>query len=56
MFALTNNSVENYRLMLEGTGKKSLVKDSLYVHAYRNKLTNVSDQLGWKLRKKGMFQ
>ena len=52
MFALTNNSVENYRLMLEGTGKKSLVKDSLYVHAYRNKLTNVSDQLGWKLRKK----
>ncbi len=51
MFAMTKNSVENYRNLLHGTGKEYLVKNSFYVHLYRKNDPLLLNQLSWKLRK-----
>ena len=50
MLNLSKDSVENYRQLLEGTGCHNLVKDSYYVHAYRNESSASLQQLSWRLR------
>ncbi|MEC7395909.1 MAG: FAD-dependent oxidoreductase, partial [Pseudomonadota bacterium] len=36
MMALTRPTIEIYRHHLQGTGREDLVRDSVYVHVYRN--------------------
>ena len=52
MLAISNNSVENYRELLKGTGCDGLIKDAYYVHVYRNKSSASLSQLSWQLREK----
>ena len=52
MLAISNNSVENYRKLLEGTGCDNLIKDAYYVHVYRKESSASLNQLSWKLREK----
>ena len=51
MHALTRPNVDLYRHHLKGTGHEDLVRDSYYVHVYRNPDAIDLDQLGWRLRK-----
>ncbi len=50
MNALNRPNVDLYRYHLNGTGHEDLVRDSLYVHAFKNpKSANLND-LGWRMR------
>jgi len=50
MFALSKGSVDAYKLRLVGTGKAHLVRDSIYVHVYRDPAAASLDHLGWQMR------
>ena len=50
MFALSKGSVDAYKRRLAGTGKAHLVRDSIYVHVYRDPAAASLDQLGWQMR------
>ena len=50
MFALSKGSVDAYKQRLTGTGKVHLVRDSLYVHVYRDPAAASLDHLGWQMR------
>ena len=51
MFALSKGSVDAYKARLEGTGKEHLVRDAIYIHAYRNPKSASLDHLGWQMRR-----
>ncbi|KAG1700529.1 D-amino acid dehydrogenase [Nymphon striatum] len=51
MDTLNHSNVELYRKHLAGTGHEVLVKDSWYVHAFRNPAQARLDDLGYKIRK-----
>jgi len=51
LFRLSRGSVDAYRRRLAGTGKETLVRDSLYVHIYRNPDAASLDHLGWQMRR-----
>ncbi len=50
MMALNRPNVDLYRHHLNGTGKEDLVRDSWYVHVFRDPASVDLDQLGWRLR------
>lgn len=50
MSALNRPNVDLYRQHLSGTGKESLLSDSLYVHVYKNPDDIDLRQLGWRMR------
>ena len=50
MMALTRPTVTLYRHHLEGTGSEDLVRDSVYVHAYRNGHDADLSKLAWRMR------
>ena len=50
MFALSKGSVDAYKRRLAGTGKAHLVRDSIYVHVYRDPEAASLDHLGWQMR------
>ena len=50
MFALSKGSVDAYKRRLAGTGKAHLVRDSIYVHVYRDPAAASLDHLGWQMR------
>jgi len=50
MFALSKGSVDAYKCRLAGTGKAHLVRDSIYVHVYRDLAAASLDHLGWQMR------
>lgn len=50
MLALTRPTVTLYRHHLEGTGSEALVRDSVYVHAYRNANDANLSNLAWRMR------
>lgn len=51
MFALNNPSVELYRGMLRGSGHENLIRDSVYVHVYRNPRDADPESPGYRLRR-----
>ena len=51
MMALTRPTVDLYRKHLAGTGGEALVKDSVYVHVFRNAADADLSKLGWRLRR-----
>lgn len=50
MMALTRPTVTLYRHHLEGTGSEDLVRDSVYVHVFRNAADADLSKLAWRLR------
>ena len=46
MFALSKGSVDAYKQRLTGTGKVHLVRDSLYVHVYRDPAASLDHLAG----------
>ena len=50
MSALNRPNVDLYRHHLKGTGQEDLVRDSLYVHVYRDPAAIDLNQLAWRLR------
>ncbi len=50
MIALTRPTVTLYRHHLEGTGAEELVRDSIYVHVFRNGADADLSNLAWRLR------
>jgi len=50
MMALNRPNVDLYRYHLKGTGKENLVRDSYYVHVYRDPKSIDLGQLAWRLR------
>jgi len=50
MLALNRPNVDLYRHHLKGTGKDDLLRDSVYVHVYRDPASIDLNQLGWRLR------
>ncbi len=50
MNALNRPNVDLYRRHLNGTGHEDLLKDSLYVHVFRNPAGADLNQLGWRMR------
>jgi len=50
MMALTRPTVTLYRHHLEGTGSENLVRDSVYVHAFRNGQDADLSKLAWRMR------
>ena len=50
LFRLSRGSVAAYKKRLTGTGQEQLVRDSMYVHVYRNPKAASLDHLGWQLR------
>lgn len=50
MMALNRPNVDLYRHHLTGTGKEDLVRDSYYVHVYRDPDSVDLNQLGWRMR------
>ena len=50
MLALTRPTVTLYRHHLEGTGSENLVRDSVYVHVYRNGDDADLSNLAWRMR------
>ncbi|XDZ66553.1 NAD(P)/FAD-dependent oxidoreductase [Alphaproteobacteria bacterium LSUCC0684] len=50
MQALSRNAPFNYRALLEGTNAVNLVRDSLYIFAYRNKEQADLGLLPWRMR------
>ncbi len=50
MNVLNRPNVDLYRNHLRGTGHEHLIRDSLYVHVFRNASGANLDQLGWRLR------
>jgi len=50
LMALNRPNVDLYRHHLSGTGKEDLVRDSYYVHAYRDPSSVDLNQLGWRMR------
>jgi D-amino-acid dehydrogenase len=50
MMALNRPNVDLYRHHLKGTGKEDLLRDSYYVHVYRNPESVDLNQLGWRMR------
>jgi D-amino-acid dehydrogenase len=51
MLAVNRSSVELYRLLLQGTGEDTLVRDCLYLHLYRDPNGADVDALPWRLRR-----
>lgn len=51
MFALNNPCVDLYRRLLKGTGHESLVRDSVYVHLYRDPRDANANAPGYRLRR-----
>ena len=50
LFQLSKGSVNAYKKRLAGTGKENLIRDSMYVHVYRNPKAASLDHLVWRLR------
>ena len=50
MMALTRPTVTLYRHHLKGTGSESLVRDSVYVHVFRNGDDADLSKLAWRMR------
>ncbi len=50
MNALNRPNVEIYRQHLKGTGHEELLRDSLYVHAFRNAADADLGKLSWRIR------
>lgn len=50
MMALTRPTVTLYRHHLQGTGSEELVRDSVYVHVFRNAADADLSKLGWRMR------
>ena len=50
MMALTRPTVTLYRHHLKGTGSEELVRDSVYVHVFRNAADADLSKLGWRMR------
>ena len=50
MMALNRPNLDLYRHHLRGTGQEDLVRDSIYVHVYRNPDEVDLNQLGWRMR------
>lgn len=50
MMALTRPTVTLYRHHLEGTGSEDLVRDSVYVHVFRNGDDADLSKLAWRMR------
>ncbi|MFZ8991092.1 MAG: NAD(P)/FAD-dependent oxidoreductase, partial [Candidatus Puniceispirillaceae bacterium] len=50
LFRLSRGSVAAYKKRLAGTGQEQLVRDSMYVHVYRNSNAASLEHLGWQLR------
>ena len=50
MMGLTRPTVTLYRHHLEGTGSESLVRDSVYVHVFRNAEDADLSKLAWRMR------
>jgi D-amino-acid dehydrogenase len=50
MSALNRPNLDLYRHHLKGTGKEDLVRDSFYVHVYRNPEAIDLNQLAWRMR------
>ncbi len=51
MLAVNQPSIEMYRQLLAGTGEEDLIKDSLYLHVYRDPQGADPDALPWRMRK-----
>lgn len=51
MFVLNNPCVEHYRELLRGTGHEDLIRDSAYVHLYRDPKNADADAPGYRLRR-----
>lgn len=51
MMALTRPTVDLYRHHLNGTGREDLVKDSVYVHVYKNAEDADLSSLAWRMRR-----
>lgn len=50
MLALTRPTVTLYRHHLQGTGAEELVRDSVYVHVFRNAADADLSRLAWRMR------
>jgi D-amino-acid dehydrogenase len=50
MMALTRPTVTLYRHHLQGTGSEELVRDSVYVHVFRNAADADLSKLSWRMR------
>lgn len=50
MSALTRSNVDLYRHHLNGTGREDLIRDSYYVHVFRDAAAIDLNQFGWRLR------
>ena len=50
MMALNRPNLDLYRHHLRGTGKEDLVRDSYYVHVYKDPQAVDLNQLGWRMR------
>lgn len=51
MFVLNNPCVEHYREMLRGTGREDLIRDSAYLHLYRDPKDADADAPAYLLRR-----
>lgn len=51
MFALNNPSVDLYRRLLKGTGHENLIRESVYLHLYRDPRDADIDSPGYRLRR-----
>lgn len=51
MMALNRPNIDLYRHHLSGTGREDLLRDSYYVHAYKDPAAVDLNQLGWRLRR-----
>jgi D-amino-acid dehydrogenase len=52
MFALNNPCVEHYRELLRGSGHENLIRDSTYLHVYRNPKHADMGAPGYRLRRR----
>ena len=50
MNALNRPNIKLYRHHLQGTGQEALIKNSMYVHVYRNADDADLSQLSWRIR------
>ena len=50
MMTLTRPTVTLYRHHLKGTGSEALVRDSVYIHVFRNAADADLSKLGWRMR------
>ncbi len=50
MSALNRPNIDLYRHHLSGTGKEDLIRDSYYIHVYRDPDAIDLNQVGWRLR------